>query len=192
MHASTIVAIIIVAAIIIALAIWAIVYTRTQRLRERFGPEYERAVGTRGRWRAETELASRERRVDRLRIRPLAPAEHERFVTAWRDVQSRFVDDPAGAVTDADALLNDLMKTRGYPTRDADFEQRTADLSVDHAEFVQNYRAAAAIARNHRAGRATTEDLRRAMVYYRALFDDLLEVEEPRNERHERISARGA
>jgi hypothetical protein len=191
MHGSTIAAIVI-AAIIIALVIWAAVYARSRRLRGRFGPEYERTVEQRGRWRAETELATRERRVQRLRLRPLTPVEHDRFATAWQDVQTRFVDNPAGAVTDADVLLGELMKTRGYPTWDSDFEQRAADLSVDHAQFVQNYRAAGAIARSHRMGRATTEDLRKAMVYYRALFDDLLEVEEPKDARHARTVARGA
>jgi hypothetical protein len=192
MHGSTIAAVI-VAAIIIAFVIWGALYTRSRRLQSRFGPEYSRAVDTRGRWRAETELASRERRVHRLRIRPLTPEEHDRFADAWRRVQERFVDDPPGAVTQADLLLTDLMKTRGYPAWDADFEQRAADLSVDHAEFVQNYRAAAAISRNHRMGRTTTEDLRKAMVHYRALFDDLLEeVEEPSHARHERTIARGA
>jgi hypothetical protein len=186
---STIVAIIVVL-VVITLAVWAFLYTRSQRLRTRFGPEYQREVEQRGsRWRAETALATRERRVARLPIRPLTRGERDRFAAAWYDVQARFVDDPGGAVTAADGLLTEVMAARGYPTRGTDFEQRAADLSVDHGEFVDNYRAADNIAHGHQAGNATTEDLRRALVFYRALFDDLLEVEETKDET---TMARGA
>lgn len=178
------IAAIIVGLVTIALAVWAFMYSRSQRLRARFGPEYEREIRERGsRWRAETALATRERRVARLQIRPLTRLERERFAAAWHDVQLRFVDDPGGAVRDADGLLTEVMKVRGYPTRGSDFDQRAADLSVDHGRFVDNYRTADDIVRAQQAGNATTEDLRRAMVLYRALFNDLLEVQEARDER---------
>jgi len=152
---------------------------RSNRLRRRFGPEYVRTVEERGnQGRAEADLQKRERRVETLHIRPLPLKDHERFVEAWRKEQARFVDDPKGAVTEADKLVTEVMKIQGYPM--ADFEQRVADISVDHAQVVDNYRAANAIARRHERGEATTEDLRKAMVYYRELFNDLLEMQEVR------------
>lgn len=150
---------------------------RSLRLRSRFGPEYERTVRETGdRRRAETELERREHRVERLHIQPLSLNDRDRYLAAWRADQARFVDDPAGAVTEADRLVQDVMKTRGYPV--ADFDQRVEDISVDHPHLVQNYRAARELAARHRRGEATTEDLRRALVYYRGLFDELLEVQE--------------
>ena len=150
---------------------------RSQRLRERFGSEYERTVRTEGTVRkAEAALEARARRVQALHIRPLSPADSTRFDTAWRAVQARFVDDPRGAVTEADRLVGELMSTRGYPV--GEFEQRVADISVDHPDVVMNYRAAREIALQHSQGKASTEDLRQAMVHYRALFRELLETAE--------------
>jgi hypothetical protein len=184
MHTGTTIAVVIVALIIIAVGVWAFMSTRTRRLQSRFGPEYQREVAEHGnRWRAENTLTARERRVARLRIQPLNRSDAERFAAAWRRIQMRFVDDPVAAVGAADDLLTNVMQAKGYPARGADFEQRAEDLSVDHGPFIDDYRAADEVARRHRAGNATTEDLRRAMVYYRALFDDLLEVREPRDER---------
>ena len=169
-----IIAVIVLAAVVVWLALDR---RKSAHLRSRFGPEYERTVREHGnRRRAETELERREHRVERLHIRPLSAADRERFVAAWRADQARFVDDPAGAVTEADRLVQDVMKTRGYPV--ADFDQRVEDISVDHPHLVQNYRAARDLAARHRRGEATTEDLRRALVYYRGLFDELLEVQE--------------
>ena len=120
-------------------------------------------------------LSEREKRVDRFQIRELAADEREKFVTEWRLVQSRFVDDPKRAVRDADQLVNQLMQSRGYPM--SDFEQRAADISVDHPRVVDNYRAAHVIALRHQKGEASTEDLRNAIIYYRSLFDDLLQTQ---------------
>ncbi len=163
---------------ILAIAWFVARKRRTESLRRRFGPEYERTVREHGSGRAETVLAEREKRVEKYSIRALAPDERERFITDWRMVQSRFVDDPKGAVHEADQLVIELMQTRGYPM--SDFERRTADLSVDHPRVVDNYRAAHEIALRHRKGEATTEDLRNAMIYYRSLFDELLQTGEHR------------
>src|SRR5206468_8150182 len=150
---------------------------RSEALRARYGPEYDRAVNQMGdKRRAESELVKRQERVEHLDIRPLSAAQQHDYTGRWRSVQSKFVDDPKGAVTDADALVEDVMKARGYPI--TDFDQRAADLSVHHPRVVENYRAARDIALRHRRGEATTEDLRQAMVFYRALFQDLLEDRE--------------
>jgi hypothetical protein len=149
---------------------------RTERLASRFGPEYQRAVEETGdRRAAEKVLEEREKRVSQLEIRRLSPEEHDRYVTDWRSVQARFVDDPSGAITEADRLVEQLMEARGYPV--GDFEQRSADISVDHPQVVEEYRAADEIATKHAQGNADTEELRQAMVHYRALFEDLLETE---------------
>jgi hypothetical protein len=151
---------------------------RSQQLRNRFGPEYDRVVQESGdRRRAETELERREKRVERLRIRSLSANDLRRFTEAWRSVQAQFVDDPKGAVKEADRLMGEVMQARGYPV--ADFEQRAADVSVDHPRLVENYRAAHDIATRDKRGEANTEDLRQALVYYRGLFEELLEVREP-------------
>jgi len=148
---------------------------RSQRLRERFGPEYEHTIQSEGTVRkAEAALEARAKRVQSLHIHPLSPDDATRFDTAWRAVQARFVDDPRGAVTEADRLVGEVMQTRGYPV--GEFEQRIADISVDHPDVVMNYRAAREIAQQHAEGKASTEDLRQAMVHYRALFRDLLET----------------
>lgn len=147
---------------------------RSSQLRRTFGPEYDRTVENTGkRNEAERELEHRRDRVRQLEIRRLAPEEAEHFARGWQQVQKRFVDTPAGAVDDADRLVTDLMQRRGYPM--ADFEQRAADLSVDHPLVVENYRAAHVLAVRARDGGADTEDLRQAMVHYRTLFEDLLE-----------------
>lgn len=164
--------------LIIAVAAW--MYLRRRRntttdLRERFGTEYERAVLEHGSGRkAEARLADREKRVEKLNIRDLDPMERERFSKQWESLQSRFVDSPKGAVTEADDLVTSLMKTLGYPV--SDFDQRAADISVDHSGVVENYRSAHEISLRARKEQATTEDLRTAMIHYRSLFEELVQV----------------
>ncbi len=165
--------------VLVIVAILAIGYTilrkrRTKALRERFGPEYERSLREHGPGKGESVLAEREKRVEKFHIRELALDEREHFVTQWREIQSRFVDDPKGAVGAADELVVRLMNARGYPM--SDFEQRAADISVDHPRVVENYRAAHEIALRHRTGQASTEDLRNAIIYYRSLFNELLQT----------------
>ena len=146
---------------------------KTQRLQTRFGPEYARAVEeSGGRRKAEAGLEQREKRVEGFAIRPLAASDRERYIASWRTVQAEFVDDPKKSVTQADQLLGDVMSTRGYSV--SDFEQRSADISVDHPLVVENYRAAHEIAVRHASGQASTEDLRQAMIHYRTLFDELV------------------
>lgn len=166
--------------LIVILAVLAWVYVRNRRsatagLRKKFGPEYKRAVLTHGSERkAEAKLADREKRVEKLNIRDLDPTEHERFSKQWQAVQSRFVDSPKGAVAEADDLVSLVMKARGYPV--SDFDQRAADISVDHPRVVENYRAAHEIALRVGKDAATTEDLRIAMIHYRSLFEELVQV----------------
>jgi len=146
---------------------------RTEKLRAQFGAEYDRAVKEDGgRRHAEAGLKERTARVDSLNIRPLTSGDRARFVESWSRVQARFVDGPGGAVTEADQLLRDVMSTRGYPV--SDFEQRAADISVDHPLVMENYRTAHAIAVRQTQGQANTEDLRQAMIHYRTLFDELV------------------
>jgi hypothetical protein len=121
---------------------------------------------------AEAGLKERTERVESLNIRPLAAGDRARFVDSWSRVQARFVDGPGGAVTEADQLLRDVMSTRGYPV--TEFEQRAADISVDHPLVMENYRTAHAIAVRQTQGQANTEDLRQAMIHYRTLFEDLV------------------
>lgn len=167
---------VLIAVVLIGAVAWiTLSRVRTQRLRDRFGPEYDRTVRTEGTPRkAEAALEARAKRVQSLHIRPLSPADADRFDQSWRAVQARFVDDPHGAITDADKLVGEVMAARGYPV--GEFEQRVADISVDHPDVVMNYRAAREIAVIHGQGKASTEDLRQAMVHYRALFRDLLET----------------
>jgi LPXTG-motif cell wall-anchored protein len=149
---------------------------RSDHLADRFGPEYERTVermGSRG--KAEADLAAREKRVHKLEIVPLAPQEAQRFRTEWQTLQSRFVDSPRAAMTEADLLVRDLMTRRGYPV--SDFETRAADISVDHPHVVDHYRAAHEVSLRHLRGQADTEAMRQALVHYRALFSELLEVQ---------------
>jgi hypothetical protein len=146
---------------------------KTARLQTRFGPEYARAVEeSGGRRKAEAGLEQREKRVQGFAIRSLAASDRERYIASWRMVQAEFVDDPKKSVTQADQLLGDVMSTRGYSV--SEFEQRSADISVDHPLVVENYRAAHEIAVRHASGQATTEDLRQAMIHYRTLFDELV------------------
>ena len=149
---------------------------RSEHLRERFGPEYERTVAERGRRGGESELAERERRHSGLQVRPLPPEAQRAFVERWRRAQSDFVNDPKGAVEDADRLTTEIMRQRGYPTEG--YEQQAADLSVEHAQALEHYRAGHAIAEASRRDRATTEELRQALVHYRALVGELLGVPE--------------
>lgn len=173
----------IVIGVLVALAVIVIAFVlmqkrRSDELHSRFGPEYERLVRERGDARhAETELSDRVQRVKQLHIKPLDHDHRRRYVEEWRSDQERFVDDPKAAVVEADRLVADLMQFRGYPV--GDFEQRAADVSVDHPHVVQNYRVAHDIALREQRGEASTEDLRVAMVHYRALFEDLLDTGEP-------------
>jgi hypothetical protein len=146
---------------------------KTERLRTRFGPEYARAVEeSGGRRKAEAGLERREKRVEGFAIRPLAASDRERYIASRHKIQSEFVDSPENAVAQADQLLGEVMSTRGYSV--SEFEQRSADISVDHPLVVENYRAAHEIAIRHARGQATTEDLRQAMIHYRKLFDELV------------------
>jgi hypothetical protein len=162
---------------VLAIAFGAFMYfqwERTKRLRSKFGPEYDHAVDRLGnQGKAEEDLLHRQKRIEKFHIRDLDRAEADRFANAWQAEQTRFVDAPKEAVANADGLVRDLMKTRGYPI--GDFEQRAADISVDHPLVVENYRAAHEIAARDSRGQASTEDLRQAMVHYRALFEDLLD-----------------
>ena len=163
-----------------AMAAWYF-YQRqvSHTLQKHFGPEYERTVTELGsRSKGESELKAREKRVGRLEIIPLAASEGARFSEAWQSLQSRFVDNPKGVVVQAEQLVRELMVKRGYPM--GDFDQRAGDISVDHPDVVANYRAAQAIAVRDQRGSADTEELRKAVVHYRALFDELLEVKAPR------------
>jgi len=164
-----------VAVIIVLATLLVMRERRSRQLQSRFGPEYDRTVREYGEQKhAEEELATRERRVSRLRIVPLSREDSVRFAESWRAVQNRFVDDPKAAVDEADRQVRALMSKRGYPT--GDFEQRAADLSVDHAAVVEHYRTAHQIALQNEGGTAGTEDLRKAIVHYRAIFDALLET----------------
>ncbi|HEY4950298.1 MAG TPA: hypothetical protein VIH88_08195 [Candidatus Acidoferrales bacterium] len=150
---------------------------RTQKLRTRFGAtEYTRAVTEGGsQQKAEAALSARATRVEKLHVHPLGAGDRARFIDSWAKVQARFVDGPGSAVTDADQLLTDVMSTRGYPV--SDFEQRAADISVDHPLVLENYRAAHQCALRQTDGKANTEELRQAMIHYRTLFEEL--VNEP-------------
>jgi hypothetical protein len=160
----------------IAVVIWFVMQKqRSAKLKQRFGPEYDRAVKDfGGRTRAEAELLAREQRVARLKIVSLTPADAARFSQAWSTLQSRFIDSPKGVVVEADQLVRELMEKRGYPM--GDFERRAADISVDYPGVVSNYRAAQIIATRDASGEADTEELRKAVIHYRTLFDELLEA----------------
>ena len=173
-------ALVVALAVILVTAIAAWLFfrkRRTKKLRTQFGgAEYDRAVEEGGtRRQAEAGLKERTERVESLKIRALDPGDRARFVESWSRVQARFVDGPGGAVTEADQLLGDVMSTRGYPV--SDFEQRAADISVDHPLVMENYRTAHEIAVRQTRGQANTEDLRQAMIHYRTLFEEL--VSEP-------------
>ncbi|HZT92213.1 MAG TPA: hypothetical protein VFA05_09255 [Gaiellaceae bacterium] len=160
--------------VIAAAAAWrAVAARRTQSLQQRFGPEYDRLEAETGdRRAAEAELAAREQRREQLNIRPLAPEARARFAQRWETVQAQFVDSPPAAIAAADSLVTNVMAERGYPMED--FDQRAADISVDHPAVVESYRKAHDLSTRAQRGEATTEDLRQAMQNYRSLFDELL------------------
>jgi hypothetical protein len=183
----------VIAAIVIIGAIWFATRKRhSDELREQFGPEYDQTVNQLGgRGEAESELDARRKRVDQLDIRPLSSEDQQRFAGAWKTTQAHFVDEPADAINDADRLVSELMQTRGYPV--GNFEQRAADVSVNHPNVVKHYRAAHIIALDNERGAADTENLRQAMVHYKALFEELLDsrittIEDREEERHARAS----
>jgi hypothetical protein len=167
-------AIIVVVAAVVVVA--AILYTRrrqTEHLTQKFGSEYTRVVHQHGDpQRAETILAAREKRVSGLELRTLPPAERDRYAQKWGLVQKQFVDDPKGSVNEADSLVTNVMNARGYPM--SEFNQRADDISVNYPNAVGNYRAAHDIVLRHGKGQSSTEDLRKAMVHFRSLFDELL------------------
>jgi hypothetical protein len=167
---------IVIAVVVVIVAVALLLARRAQRrrrLRDRFGPEYDRSVeSARSRRKAEGELAGRADRRDELEIRPLTETARERYNLEWVELQARFVDRPVVAVTDADELVSQVMRERGYPVDD--FESKSELISVDHPDVVQNYRTGHAIYAKTTDGSASTEDLRRAVVAYRALFEDLL------------------
>jgi hypothetical protein len=174
----------------IGAAIWLFMRNRqTAALQDRFGPEYDRALEAHHDQReAERELRQREERIEHLNIRSLEREERARFADRWQSTQSRFVDDPTGATDEADELVGEVMAARGYPV--GDFEQRAADVSVNHPRVVEHYRAAHAIALRNSSGDADTEQLRQALVHFRALFEELLEAATPERETPARTEAR--
>lgn len=150
--------------------------TRTEHLKDRFGPEYERTVGEVGEKRAaEKDLEAREKKREKLDIVPLSPEAREKYADSWRNVQTAFIDDPSNAVGDADRLVTHVMRDRGYPVDD--FDRRAADISVDHPKIVENYRAAHSIYQSQEKGTVGTEAQREAFVHYRTLFEKLLETD---------------
>ena len=182
-----------VAVLAILAVVWMVMQQRRRaHLKDKFGPEYDQALRQHPDPRAaERELLDREKRVAAYDIKPLTREDTARFFETWRVTQSRFVDDPKAAVVDADRLVDAVMRTRGYPV--ADFEQRAADISVDHPRVVANYRSARVIAERNTRGETNTEELRQALVHYRELFADLLDVhEEDRREPAVRAMAAGA
>jgi hypothetical protein len=172
----------IVVAIVVAIVVLGLLFSalrtrRSRSLQDQFGREYDRTVEKAGgRREAERELREREKRHDELELRPLSPEARERYLRQWQVTQGRFVDDPAGAVSEADTLVQQVMRDRGYPVDD--FEQRAADVSVEHPDLVEKYRTADGIARASERGEASTEDLRHSVRHYRALFVELLEVDD--------------
>jgi hypothetical protein len=173
MTQNQVIAIIVAVLAVVTVVVFYLKTQRSRRLRERFGPEYDRAVSEAGSIRAESRLEKLERRVNKYNIRALEPSARDRYVQEWRQVQARFVDDPNNAVGAADRLLGEVMAARGYPV--ADFEQQADDLSVHHPLVIEHYRAGHTIAVRHAQGHATTEELRQALIHYRALFDELVD-----------------
>ena len=190
MSTPTIIAIVVIAIIVAAIAVFVTIKAkRSQRLRARFGPEYQRALAESGsKTQAEAKLEKLDRRVDRFDLKPLTPVVRANFVAAWQKIQARFVDDPKIAVAEADKLIQEIMAARGYPI--SDFDQRAADISANHPLIVEHYRAGHDIAREHSKGRASTEDLRQAMIHYRTLFSEL--AGEPELTRSKTARAGGA
>lgn len=178
MDTTTIIAIVVIAVVVLALIGLAMMFMRRRKTSEmegRYGSEYEREVKLHGRRKAEASLNRREERVSGYSIRRLEASERTQFSERWNGVQAEFVDAPRTAVQHADVLLQEVMTARGYPT--SDFDQRVEDLSVEYGDLVRNYRTAQSI--SQRAGTASTEDLRKAMLLYRSMFDNLLKAEEP-------------
>jgi type II secretory pathway pseudopilin PulG len=176
-----VIAVIVIVIVAVAIIIGAVTMGRRkrgERLKQQFGPEYEHQLHESGsRSAAEAALLAREKRVEKLDIRPLPPEQRKAFADDWQQVQARFVDDPARSIALADALVAEVMKARGYPVDD--FDQRAADISVEHPQVVQNYRAAHEIALRQSRGQADTEDLRSALLGYRSLFEELLHADQP-------------
>jgi hypothetical protein len=169
----TLVIIVVVIVVVAALIVGAAAVTRRRRLQQRFGPEYDRLVGEHdSKLKAEAELKERQKRVNKLDIRPLSEEARASYAGQWAAIQERFVDDPEDAVTQSQVLVTAVMKDRGYPTEER--EQIAADLSVEHAGMIENYRSAEQISENAATGTASTEDLRQAMIHYRSMFRDLL------------------
>ena len=178
--------VLIIGAVVALAVIWFVArQARTRALQRDFGPEYDRTMARAGdRGAAESDLRERRERVNALDLRPLSKSDHDRFASEWTKVQAAFVDTPAEAVGDADQLIQQVMTTRGYPVQD--FDRRAADVSVEHPDVVENYRSAHSIAlkeaREDTA--ANTEALRKAMVYYRSLFEELLVVDDGSDRRN--------
>jgi hypothetical protein len=169
----TAIIVVIVAVLVVVAVLLVTRRRRTEHLKQKFGSEYDRVVHQHGDpQRAETVLAEREKRVSSFELRTLPPVERERYAKQWALVQRKFVDDPKGAVNDADRLVTEVMNARGYPM--SEFNQRAEDISVNYPNSVGNYRAAREIVVRHGKGQASTEDLRKAMVHFRSLFDELL------------------
>jgi hypothetical protein len=176
---TTIMIVTVVLVLVIIGAILGLVFSRrrrSERLQDQFGPEYDHTVQVMGdEKKAQTELDERQKHVEALDIRPLSASERERYLTDWTAVQSKFVDEPGQAIVAADRLITEVMQSRAYPV--SDFEQRAADISVKYPALVSNYRAAREIAIKNEQHQADTEELRQAMIYYRSLFEELLETE---------------
>ncbi len=180
----------VVAAVVVVLVLVALLAkerSRRKHLRDRFGPEYDRTLSEQPRREAERELAEREKRHATLDIKELSPESRERYTREWAAVQERFVDHPTQAVDEADRLVTELMAERGYPT-DGDPQQRFADLSVEHASTVDNYRTAHGVHARKDTEEVSTEELREAIVRYRSLFDDLLGTRAENRSAHNRIT----
>jgi hypothetical protein len=192
-HRTMIVLAIVVIAVVVLIAALLIQRKRkSDHLKQQFGPEYDRTLRQQGDARhAEAVLLEREKRLEKFAIRPLSPADRDRYANEWADVQKRFVDDPSMSVTQAEKLVIAVMTARGYPM--GDFEQRAADISVNYPTVVQNYRSAREITVRHAQGQSSTEDLRQSMVYFRSLFDELLDSPKIANAKigvsHERIAS---
>ena len=184
MNTGLLIAILVVVVVVVLLAVLLGRRRRTERLQQHFGPEYQRTVARVGDQRAaESQLAAREQRRRELHIVELEPAVRARYVEAWRATQGKFVDDPATATREADVLVARVMRDRGYPVDD--FEQQATDVSVDHPQVAENYRAARAVSQANEQGLAGTDDLRQAFVHYRSLFAELLGAEDDgRKEAH--------
>lgn len=180
----------VVAVIVVLGIIWSATRAKRSRgLQDSFGREYDRTVDQTGNRRAaEKELRERQKQHDKLDIRPLSPESREKYVRRWQSTQTRFVDDPKGAVAEADRLVQEVMQERGYPTKD--FDRRVADISVDHPNLVEKYRNADGVARASENGEASTEDMRHSVRHYRALFAELLETDDDNLENVDDVHSR--